>query len=41
MKKKVLTYGNEGFKEIEAFLNETAHKDYSLSIFHDFWNIFY
>ena len=33
MKKKVLTYGNEGFREIEAFLNETSHKDYSLSIF--------
>lgn len=31
--KKKLTYGTEGYKEIEEFLNESAHKDYSLSIF--------
>lgn len=28
-----LTYGNEGFKEIEEFLKDNYDKDYTLSIF--------
>lgn len=30
-----LTYGNEGFKEIQEFLKQNYHKDYTLSIYNN------